>query len=233
MVRRHDMGMTPYEGMIESGPLVGARRTILEMLYLSPNPLWLSRQIDAESDKLLGLAWPRCQPLSWNIPGSRNSEVNSLARSPLVSEVARRPAIPGPGHRGVELLLPFLRLFLGLFDSVSEDSLGHVDRPTCVGTVVAQSAGREPPPTMLLIATKRPFAGGAARSPRLPARKGPPACDSTVPPQTADVECTLADGYNGLAARWFLELIAVSTPEHPTHRWSIVSESHTRPTRHR
>ncbi len=80
VVRRHDVGMTPYERMLQSGTLVGARRTVLENLYLSLNPLWLSRQIDAETDKLLGLAWRRGQPLSWNTAGNRNSEVNSLAR---------------------------------------------------------------------------------------------------------------------------------------------------------
>ena len=64
MVRRHDVGMTPYGQMLQSGTLVGARRTVAENLYLSLNPLWLSRQIDAETDKLLGLAWRRGQPLS-------------------------------------------------------------------------------------------------------------------------------------------------------------------------
>ena len=55
--RRHDGGTTPYQRMLESGALVGARRAVLERLYLSLNPLWLSRQIDPETEKLPGLAW--------------------------------------------------------------------------------------------------------------------------------------------------------------------------------
>lgn len=54
VVRRHDEGMTPYRRMLGSGALVGARRVVLEKLYASLNPLWLSRQIDSEIDKLCG-----------------------------------------------------------------------------------------------------------------------------------------------------------------------------------
>ena len=54
--------------------------TLLDKLYLSLNPLWLSRQIDAETDKLLGLAWRQAEPPSWNTAGNRDYRVNSLAR---------------------------------------------------------------------------------------------------------------------------------------------------------
>ena len=53
---------------------------MVKKLYLSLNPLWLSRQIDAETDNLLGLAWRQGEPLSWNTAGNRNFEVTSLAR---------------------------------------------------------------------------------------------------------------------------------------------------------
>ena len=75
VVRRHDGGTTPYQRMLQSGVLVGARRAVLEKLYLSLNPLWLSRQTDAETDKLLGLAWRQGDPLSWHPVGNRNFEV--------------------------------------------------------------------------------------------------------------------------------------------------------------
>ena len=66
VVRRHDGGTTPYQRMVQSGALVGARRRIMERLYMSLNPLSLSRQIEAEIDKLEGLAWRQGDPLSWN-----------------------------------------------------------------------------------------------------------------------------------------------------------------------
>ena len=80
VVRRHDAGTTPYQRMLQSGALVGARRRILDKLYLSLNPLWLSREIDAEIEKLEGLAWRQGDPLSWNPTGNRNYEVTPLAR---------------------------------------------------------------------------------------------------------------------------------------------------------
>ena len=80
VVRRHDGGTTPYQRMLQSGVLVGARRAVLEKLYLSLNPLWLSRQIDAETEKLLGLAWRQGDSLSWHPVGNRNFEVTPLAR---------------------------------------------------------------------------------------------------------------------------------------------------------
>ena len=66
VVRCHDEGMTPYQRMVESGLLVGARRATHERLYRSLNPLWLSRQIEVEADKLLRLAWRRGDPLTWS-----------------------------------------------------------------------------------------------------------------------------------------------------------------------
>ena len=80
VVRHHDQGATPYERMLNSGAVSQTRRMLLQKLYLSLNPLWLSRQIDAETDKLLGMAWRQGEPLSWNTAGNRNYEVNSLAR---------------------------------------------------------------------------------------------------------------------------------------------------------
>ena len=80
IVRHHDQGATPYERMLNSGAVSPTRQMLLQKLYLSLNPLWLSRQIDAETDKLLGLAWRQGEPLSWNTAGNRNYEVNSLAR---------------------------------------------------------------------------------------------------------------------------------------------------------
>ena len=72
VVRRHDGGTTPYQRMLQSGALVGARRRILEKLYLSLNPLWLSREVDAEIEKLESLAWRQGDPLSWYPAGNRN-----------------------------------------------------------------------------------------------------------------------------------------------------------------
>ena len=80
VVRRHDEGTTPYQRMLHSGSLVGARRAVLENLYASLNPLWLSRQIDEEIARLEKLAWRRGDPLSWNTDGNRNYEVTPLAR---------------------------------------------------------------------------------------------------------------------------------------------------------
>ena len=71
VVRRHDGGTTPYKRMVQSGALVGARRRILERLYMSLNPLSLSRQIEDEIDKLEGLAWRQGDPLSWHPAGNR------------------------------------------------------------------------------------------------------------------------------------------------------------------
>ncbi len=66
VIRYHDEGMTPYQRMVRSGVLVGARQTVLEKYYLSLNPLQLSRQIDIETEKLLCLAWRRGDPLPWS-----------------------------------------------------------------------------------------------------------------------------------------------------------------------
>ena len=66
--------------MLDSGALVGARRAVLDKLYLSLNPLWLSRRIDAEIEKLEKLAWRRGDPLTWNTAGNRNFEVTPPAR---------------------------------------------------------------------------------------------------------------------------------------------------------
>ena len=50
IVRHHDEGATPYQRMLRSGVLVGARQAVMERLYLSLNPLVLSRQIKAETE---------------------------------------------------------------------------------------------------------------------------------------------------------------------------------------
>lgn len=80
VIRHHDEALTPYQRMLTSGAVSRTRQMLLDKLYLSLNPLWLSRQIDAETDKLLGLAWRHGEPLSWNTAGNRNYEVNSLSR---------------------------------------------------------------------------------------------------------------------------------------------------------
>ena len=67
VVRYHDQGTTPYQRMLQSGLLTGARKAVLNKLYLSLNPLWLSRQIEAETEKLLRLAWRQGDPLSWSL----------------------------------------------------------------------------------------------------------------------------------------------------------------------
>ena len=59
VVRYHDEATTPYQRMLQSGALTGARKAVLEKLYLSLNPLRLSRQIEAETEELLRLAWRR------------------------------------------------------------------------------------------------------------------------------------------------------------------------------
>ena len=51
-----------YKRMLQSGALTGARKAVLEKLYLSLNPLRLSRQIEAETEELLRLAWRRGEP---------------------------------------------------------------------------------------------------------------------------------------------------------------------------
>ena len=66
VVRYHDEATTPYQRMLQSGALTGARKAVLEKLYLSLNPLRLSRQIEAETEELLRLAWRRGDPLSWS-----------------------------------------------------------------------------------------------------------------------------------------------------------------------
>ena len=66
VVRYHDEATTPYQRMLQSGALTGARKAVLEKLYLSLNPLRLSWQIEAETEELLHLAWRRGDPLSWS-----------------------------------------------------------------------------------------------------------------------------------------------------------------------
>ena len=62
VVRYHDEATTPYQRMLQSGALTGARKAVLGKLYLSLNPLRLSRQIEAETEELLRLAWRRGEP---------------------------------------------------------------------------------------------------------------------------------------------------------------------------
>ena len=66
VIRHHDQGSTPYQRMLSSGALSGAREMVLEKLYLSLNPLQLSRQIEHETEKLLRLAWRQGDPLTWS-----------------------------------------------------------------------------------------------------------------------------------------------------------------------
>ena len=80
VIRQHDEASTPYQRMLSSRAVSRTKQMLLEKMYLSLNPLWLSRQIDAENDKLLGMAWRQGKPLSRNTAGNRNCEVNSLAR---------------------------------------------------------------------------------------------------------------------------------------------------------
>ena len=82
VIRHHDQGATPYQRMLSSGAVSRTRQMLLEKMYLSLNPLWLSRQINAETDKLLGLAWRHGEPLSWN-----TAPVTAIMRS-----------IPSPGN---------------------------------------------------------------------------------------------------------------------------------------
>ena len=63
-VRYYDDARTPYERMLESGALQGARQTVAEKYYRSLNPLWLSRQVETETQKLLSLAWRQGDPLT-------------------------------------------------------------------------------------------------------------------------------------------------------------------------
>lgn len=66
LVRYYDQATTPYQRMLQTDELTGARKAVLEKFYLSLNPLWLSRQIDTETEKLLRLAWRQGDPLSWS-----------------------------------------------------------------------------------------------------------------------------------------------------------------------
>ena len=65
VVRHHDAGATPYQRMLCSGAMSASQEVVLEKLYLSLNPLQLSRQIDQETDKLLRLAWRQGDSLTW------------------------------------------------------------------------------------------------------------------------------------------------------------------------
>jgi len=66
VVRYHDEGRTPYQRMLQSGALTAAREAVLHKLYVSLNPLWLSRQIELETEMLMRLAWRQGDPLSWS-----------------------------------------------------------------------------------------------------------------------------------------------------------------------
>lgn len=72
--RLYDEAKTPYQRMVESGKLSGAREAVLEKLYLSLNPLHLSRELDRETRKLLLMAAGPGDRLSWSGKGNRNSE---------------------------------------------------------------------------------------------------------------------------------------------------------------
>ena len=48
VVRRHDNGATPYQRMLDRGAMSASQEVVLEKLYLSLNPLQLSRQIDGK-----------------------------------------------------------------------------------------------------------------------------------------------------------------------------------------
>jgi hypothetical protein len=80
LIRLHDEAKTPYQRMLEAGVLTEARRTVLARLYLSLNPLQLSREIYRETEKLLSLASRPGSPLSWSGKGNRNSEAVHLVR---------------------------------------------------------------------------------------------------------------------------------------------------------
>ena len=80
LIRFHDEAMTPYQRMLNSEMLTPAWQAVLNKLYLSLNPLQLSRQIDAETQMLLRLAWRPGQPLSWSPNGNRISEVTTQFR---------------------------------------------------------------------------------------------------------------------------------------------------------
>ena len=69
VIRHHDQGSTPHQRMLSSGALSGAREVVLEKLYLSLNPLQLSRRIEHETEKLLRLVWRQGDPLTWSPSG--------------------------------------------------------------------------------------------------------------------------------------------------------------------
>ena len=54
---------------LDSGVMSASQEVVLEKLYLSLNPLQLSRQIENETEKLLRLAWRQddslTRALSW------------------------------------------------------------------------------------------------------------------------------------------------------------------------
>ena len=65
VTRHHDEASTPYQRMLSSGAVSPTRQMLLEKMYLSLNPLRLSRSIDNETHKLLRLAWRHGDPLTW------------------------------------------------------------------------------------------------------------------------------------------------------------------------
>ena len=78
--RWYDEARTPYQRMRDSGALSPGREAVLGVLYRSLNPLQLSRQIQRESEKLLGLAWHTGESLTWSTQSNRGFEVTSSLR---------------------------------------------------------------------------------------------------------------------------------------------------------
>ena len=66
VVRHHDTGSTPYQRMLCSGAMSASQEVVLEKLYMSLNPLQLSRLIDHETNRLMQLAWRQCDSLTWS-----------------------------------------------------------------------------------------------------------------------------------------------------------------------
>ena len=74
-IRFYDQALTPYQRMLAAGLISSPRKAILEKIYLSLNPLELSREIDRETEKLLKMAARETDPLSWS--GKNKSNHNS------------------------------------------------------------------------------------------------------------------------------------------------------------
>ena len=78
--RWYDQARTPYQRMLASGALGPAQAVVLEKLYRALNPLQLSRQVEAEAERLMQLAWRPGEPLTWAPLGNRTSEAQSTFR---------------------------------------------------------------------------------------------------------------------------------------------------------